>query len=211
MVGALGRYVIHAFIAFLVVGCAQSETRSVVNPADIPPSRYKKIVLFVENIEGRERAGAEQVVSKTFQDAGINTVPSSEVFGGTKLDANTQGQRIRKAGFDAALFLNVAQKGAFEERVENAYFDGEMIQITMGFVTVGHNVTDFYLIKPDGSVYYPMLVLKAQSELQDVKSGKQVWAAETIASGHAQTTNMTMVFTQAAKQIVDKMRADQAI
>jgi hypothetical protein len=193
-----------------LVGCAQSETRSVASSADIPASRYKKVVLFIENLDDRERPAAEAMISKTLTDAGVNVAASSEVFD-AKLDPNSQGQRIRKAGFDAALFVKVAQKGIFEEQIENAYFDGQMIQMNMGLITVGHNVTEFYSIRPDGSVYQPMLVLKTQSELQDVKSGKQVWAGETIASGHARTTNMSVVFAQAAKQIVEKMRADQAI
>ena len=87
-----------------------------------------------------------------------------------------------------------------------------MVQINiLGIASVGHNVTDLYIIKPDGSVYQSMLILKTNADLQDTQTAKQVWTSETISSGNAKTTNMAALFNQAAQQIVTKMREASAI
>jgi hypothetical protein len=211
-VRGLTNAVVSLSLALLLAGCAASETRSIASPGDIPASKYKKVAVFIENLDESERVGAERMILASLKSAGINALSSGEIFRGREqLDSNAQAATIRKQAFDAVLYVTVLEKGLIEERVNNAYYDGQMIQMSLGFITVGHNVTDFYVVKPDGSVYTPSLILKTKSDLQDTKSAKQVWTAETISSGHPDVTNMTTLFGQTARQIVDKMRADQAI
>lgn len=210
--GALYRFAGLCVVLSLGAGCVASETRSVSNPSDIPAGKYRKVALFIENLDESERALAEQIVISALQSVGIPAISSSNLFRNRgPINPNTQASIIRKEGFDAVLYVTVLEKGAAEERVPNAYYDGNMVNVSMGFVTVGHSLTDLYVVKSDGSVYHPMLAMKTRSELQDVKSAKNVWAAETVATGHARTTNMSALFTQASQQITEKLRADQAI
>lgn len=197
--------------AFSLVGCV-SETRSLVSSQDIPASKYKKVILFVENLDGMERPAAEQILVTTLRDAGVEAVSSSEAFKSEKsLDATAQGALIRRQGFDAALYVTVLEKGVVEEQVEGAWFDlanNEMHIDPVGGITA---TLRGYVVKPDGSVYYSNWTMKTKSELQDVQSAKQVWISETVAVGHGQFSNMSLIFAQAAKQIVQKMRGDNAI
>jgi hypothetical protein len=200
-----------SFISLLLAGCASSETRSLVSKDDIPASKYKKLAVFIENLDDAERPAAEQIVCSTLQNAGVNAVSGPDVFKGRgKLSEKVKASIVQKE-FDAVLYLTVIEKGAVEELVPNAFFDGQMIQYNMGIVTVGHNLTDMYVIHPDGSVYQPMLALKIKVDIQDTKSAKEVWSSETISSGNAKTTTMPALFTQASNQIVAKMREDSAI
>lgn len=179
---------------------------------DIPASKYHKIVLFVENLSDAERSAAEQIVVGTLRDSGIEAVSSSEVFKTQKdLSANAQGAFIRKQGFDAALYVTVLEKGSEEEQIEGAWFDAGNNEMHIDPIGGIAATLRGYVVKPDGSVYYTNWTLKTRSELQDVQSAKQVWVSETAAVGHGNFSNMNLVFSQAAKQIVEKMRADKAI
>jgi len=197
--------------ALLLAGCAASETRSLVSTDDIPASKYKKLAVFIENLDDAERPGAEQIVRATLQNAGVNAVSGSDVFKGRgKLSEKAKASIVQKE-FDAVLYLTVVEKGMVEELIPNAFFDGQMVQYNLGIMTVGHNLTDLHVIKPDGSVYEQKLTLKTKVDLQDTKSAKAVWASETISSGPTKTTNMAGLFNQATNQIVAKMREDSAI
>lgn len=197
----------------LLAGCASSETRSLVSAADLPASRYSRVAVFIENVDEPERAVAEQIVLSALNNAGVKAV-SGHDFLRQQAPKLTEQQKARLAQkeFEALLYVTVVERGQGEQRVENAWFDGNMIQFNLlGIATVGHNVTDGYIIKSDGSVYHPMLVLKTQSQLQDTKSAKVVWQGETISSGHANASNMNLLFTHASQQMIEKMRTDSAV
>jgi len=200
------------FFSFLLAGCAASETRSLVSRDDLPASKYKKIAVFIENLDAAERPVAEKIVVSALQNAGVSAASGAEIFGGrgTSLSEKAKASIVQNE-FDAVVYLTVVEKGIVEERIPNAFFDGQMVQYNFGFVTVGHNLTANYIIKPDGSVYQPMLALKTKVDMQDTKSAKEVWTSETISTGSAQITNMPTLFTQASDQIVTKMREDSAI
>lgn len=197
--------------AFCLLGCASSETRSVVSKDDIPASKYRKVALFIENLDEADRSAAEKIVVTTLQNAGVSTVSGPDVFKGrTGLSEKAKASIVQKQ-FDAVIYLTVEQRGVIEELIPNAFFDGQMIQHNLGILTVGHDMTDLHVIKPDGSVYEQKLTLKTKVDLQDTKSAKTVWISETISSGPTKTTSMAALFNQAANQIVAKMREDSAI
>jgi hypothetical protein len=199
-------------VAVLLLGCATSETRSAVSASDVPASKYKKIAVFIENLDEVERPAAEQIVSSTLHEMGIDAVSGPAIFDGRSPGLSEAAKAsIVQSNFDAVLYLKVAEKGLSEERVENASSDGQTIVYNFGILHLGHNWTDLYDVRPDGSVYQPIMVLKTNVDLQDTKTAKIVWQSETISSGHARLTNMNVLFGQAAKQIADKMRQDQAI
>jgi hypothetical protein len=197
--------------ACCLLGCASSETRSVVSKDDIPVSKYKKVALFIENLDEADRSAAEKTVVSTLQNAGVNAVSGSDVFKGRgELSEKAKASIVQKQ-FDAVLYLTVEQRGIIEELIPNAFFDGQMIQYNLGILTVGHDMTDLHVIRSDGSVYEQKLTLKTKVDLQDTKSAKTVWISETISSGSTKTTNMATLFNQAANQIVAKMREDSTI
>jgi hypothetical protein len=205
------RYFGILLIAVCVSGCASSETRSIVSKDDIPATKYKKVALFIENLDEPERSAAERTVVSTLQNAGVNAVGGPDVFKGRGALSEQAKANIVQKQFDAVLYLTVEQRGVIEELIPNAFFDGQVIQYNLGIVTVGHNITDLHVIKPDGSVYEQKLTLKTKVDLQDAKSAKTVWISETISSGPTKTTNMAALFSQAANQIVAKMREDSTI
>lgn len=211
LVSALPKSFFVCSFALLLAACAASETRSLVSSGDIPASKYKKVAVFIENLEDSERPAAEQIVVTTLRNAGVNAVSGPDVFKKRgKLSEQIKASIVQKE-FDAVLYLTVIEKGPVDEMVPNAFFDGQMINYDFGIMAVGHNVTDMYTIGQDGRVYKPMLALKTKVDVQDTKSAKNVWTSETISSGHAKTTNMRTLFDQASKQIVAKMREDSAI
>jgi hypothetical protein len=200
-----------------VAGCATSETKSLVSRADLPASKYRNVAVFIENLEENEKRAAEDVVASSLQKAGINARSERVIFSGRGAISDQGKASIIQREFDAALFLKVAQKGVIEELVPGAFHDGESISfnhnvgavVSMNFTTnVG---TNMYVLKPDGSVYKPVLSLKTTVELQDAKTAKLVWTSETIASGDARVSNMGTLFQKAAEQTVEKLRADGAI
>jgi hypothetical protein len=213
----LGRFRIFG-LALLLVGCTTAETRSVVSKEDIPEAKYKKVVVFIENLEDNERVPAETIVVTTLQAAGLNATSSTNFFNDSGKLSEQQKARLVQKEFDAILYLKVVEKGVFEEIVPDVTHQGDMLvyskQIIPGvfgatFATdIGANLYD---LRPDGSVYKQMFGLKTQVDLQDTKSAKQVWSSETVATGEAHTSTMSMLFTQAFNQIVSKLREDHAI
>ena len=205
-------FFVSSFIGLLLAGCAASETRSLVSRDDIPASKYKKIAVFIENLDDAERPAAENIVVSTFQNAGVNAESGSAVFNGRSNLSEKAKAAVVQNEFDAVLYLTIVEKGVVEELIPNAFFDGQMVQFNiLGLATVGHSATNLYSIHPDGTVYQSILALKTAAAIQDTQTNKQVWTSETVSTGPTITTNMPALFTQASNQIVAKMRADNAI
>jgi hypothetical protein len=206
-----------AAIAALLVRCTAVETNSIASKEDISAAKYKKFIVYIENLDDNERPQAEQIVVSTLQSAGVTAISAPDFF----KDRNKLNEQ-QKAGlvqneFDAILYLDVVEKGVFEEIVPDVIHQGDALvytkQLIPGFsatfaTDIGSNLYD---LKPDGSVYKQMFGLKTQVDLQDTKSTKKVWTSVTAASGEVHTTNMSVLFTQASNQIVLKMREDHAI
>ena len=222
--GAFHRPSIVFGVFLLLAGCASSETRSVVSKEDLPGSRYQRLAVFIENLDEGESALAEQVVVSALQGAGIHAVDGPGLLRsrGTKLSEKDKARIVQKE-FDAVLYLTVLDKGLAEELVPNAQHDGESITFSnslfgaFGLVnaTFVTNITtptnERFVLKDDGTVYARKLVLKTRADLQDTKSAKPIWSSETISSGDAGLSNMNLLFSQAAQQIIEKMRADGVI
>ncbi len=202
----------------LLVGCTASETRSLASTDDIPNSKYKHIAVFVENLEEAERQSAEQMILPALQRAGVSAVSGEDFFKEKGTLSEKQKAAIAQREFDAVLYLTVLQNGQTEELVPDANHNGQSINfyknvipgvLTANFATdIG---MDKYDLKPDGTVYERKLSLHTKVDLQDTKTAKLVWTSETIASGNEQITSLNSLFEQASHQIVDKMRADNAI
>jgi hypothetical protein len=159
-----------------------------------------------------ESQAAEQIVIATFQKAGVNAESGGDLFARRGILTEQAKARVIQKEFDAVIYLTVLEKGIFEEIVPNAWSDGQTITYNvLGLLAVSHNVTDMYVIRPDGTVYQQMLTLKTKVDLQDTKSAKQVWSSETVSSGSARLTNMDALFGQASGQIIEKMKADAVI
>lgn len=201
---------VNALFAALLVGCA-SETHSNVSQADIAPNKYKKLVLFVENLDVGEKSSAEKIITGTLTEEGLNVVSSTQIFNGRSLTPEAQAALIRSQGVDAALYITVLEKGAAEEQIEGAWYDFDNDEMHIDPVSGIAATIRGYEVRPDGSVYYRSLGLKTRAELQDVNTAKEVWQSETVVVGHGQISNMAAMLAQAAKQIADKMRSDQAI
>lgn len=200
-------------VSAVLAACGSSETRSLVSTQDIPASKYRKVILFIENTTPQEQREAERVFVAALKQRGINSTGSAEFFAtNPKLSDAAKAALVRKHGFDAAMYVAVLEKNVVEERVPNTWHDGQMIHSSIfGLITVSHDIAGSYIPKQDGSVYQPLLALKLKAELQDVNSGKHVWVAETVATGPAAANNMSLLFTQASNQVADKLRTDQAI
>jgi hypothetical protein len=209
------------FVAcFLLVGCASavSETRSIISAADLPATKYRSVVVFAENIDESERSAAEQFVVSALQGANISATSGKSLFEGRQLDEREKTKMIQDK-FDAVLYVNVAEKGLTEQRVENVTHNGQYIVYRRSVpgltFTAAADVTEdtskSWILKDDGSVYEPILALKLKSDLQDTRTSKLVWTAETITTGKPVATTMPQLFDQASKQMVAKMREDHAI
>jgi len=113
------------FLGLLLGGCAAtSETRSVVSASDLPASKYKKVALFIENLEPGERRSAEQIVLSALRQSGMNASTSSEIIRARRnISAEAQAALIRKEGFDAVLYVSFFERGLAEQPLENAWFD----------------------------------------------------------------------------------------
>lgn len=209
--GALRRNIFILTWLALVAACASSETRSLVSKDDIPASKYQNVAVFVENLDGGERSKAEQIIVSALKNAGVNATSGLDAFKGRGTLSDKAKADLIQRQFDAVLYLTVLENAVVEERVPNAFFDGQNIQYNMGIVTVSHNVTGLYDVQSDGSVYQPILALKTKADVQDTKSAKQVWTSETISTGNAKTTSMSALLVQASNQIVAKLQEDSAI
>jgi hypothetical protein len=201
----LGRYFLNSVLGLLLVGCAASETRSIVSSEDIPSGKYRKVIVFIEHNNEKERAALERAVILAIQGAGVAVGSGTALFAGKRLSDEVKARIVQK-DFNAVLYVNVLVNGMREQLVEYARHDGQFITIDGRTEEIDHYAQTMYNLKEDGSVYKLMPTLHTRSDLQDTKTNKQVWAAETIASGGTLT-----LYSQASKQIVQRLRADGAI
>jgi len=218
-VGVLARSIIAVAIASLLGGCSAVETRSAVSGADLPAGKYHAVAVFVENVNEEDRAIAEEVVVSDLHGAGVRAVSETALFRGTQLDRGAKA-KIVQSEFDAVLYLTVVEKGVSEKRLENITHNGQTLfyrtQIPGGTffdvgVGVGEQISQFWILKEDGSVYEPLFALKAKSDLQDTHTNITVWSAESIATGNPRGTTMRQLLEEVSKQMVSKMRADNTI
>lgn len=214
--------------AFLLAGCATSETRSTFDAADVSPGGYRKIVVLLENAvdvptetvlvqiwgpiavpvpapgQPYKKAEIEEGVLSDLRSAGVDSASGEQLFAGKGLEAKSKAQLIQK-NFDAVLYVNVLANGQREQRVEGASHNGYYITID-GETRQIDEYDSKYELKPDGSVWSRIPTLHVKSDLQDTKTNKQVWTSETIATG-----GTVALLKQVSRQIVEKMRADRVI
>jgi len=228
----LRRHFIAFSTAFVLTGCADSETRSIVSSSDLSGSKYRRIAVFVEgsdpaksHLSGGVNAGNGAITLSLFIPTPSGSAPMAEVeqkivtaIGGTGAKASSgpalfSGQTlsnqakaaILQKGFDAVLYVAVLTNGMREEQVADASHNGQ-------FVTFGafqpepiENYGSFDY-KPDGTVWHNVPTFQAKCDLQDTKTNKVVWSSETIATG-----GTAVLLSRASEQIVAKMRSDGAI
>lgn len=218
----------------LLTSCADSETRTVVSKPDLPAGGYHRIIVVGEGAEipahtspfsithqSTELGSAvtmhlrfgsaplpaslnlEQKVVSEIQQDGSSAVGATAFFDGRSL-SDEEKARIVQQDFDAVLYVAV-ENGVTEEKVAASY-DGQMVTFSTGVVSSVDELGDRYSLKPDGSVYYLQPTLKAKCDLQDTKTAKQVWSAETLTKGGS-----AVLVSSTAKQIAEKMHADGLI
>ena len=222
-----------SFICLLLAGCAESETRSIVSKSDLPAHKYQKIAVFVEEPGSSPRSSRttgpsvnigngqisffiptggttasateiEQKVLSALGSAGVVASSGPSVFKQQNLSDQAKALIIQKE-FQAVLYVTV-EHGMSEENRTPASHDGTNVTFDNGEVKPISELSDAYKLKPDGSVYYVYPVVKMKSDLQDTKTNKLVWSAETIASG-----GTLVLSSKASEELVGKMRADGAI
>lgn len=210
-------------ISLSACAAASSETKSTVSATDIPASRYQKLALFVEGLDDSERPAAEQIILGKLRENRLDATLGSDVFQRRGQLSERAKSRIIQTEFDGVMYVSVLDKRIVEELVPNADTDGQTIWLHSGtyfgvvnaFGTLGLPVNEatskLYIVKGDGHVYKPELVLKTKVDIQDAKSAKLVWTAESSASGHPGSVNVAQLFTQVSDQIVERMREDHAI
>ena len=219
------------FVCALLTGCASSETRSIVSKNDIPANKYQKIALFVEESDSSLRpsqtitsvqiaggaislviptgstsasaAEIEQNILSALGSAGVAASSGTSLFKGKELSEKTKALIVQK-DYQAVLYVTI-EHGSGEERVDASH-DGVDVTFGTGVVKSINDLGDRYRLKPDGSVYFVHPIVKMKSDLQDTKTNKLVWSAETIASG-----GPAVVSSRASDELVAKMRADGAI
>lgn len=211
-----------------LVGCATSETRTAVSAADVSAGKYRKIAVFLEsgadapsetvNVQiwgpiiipvpapyrPYKKAEIEEAVLSTLISAGAEAVSSEQIFAGRELNAKDKALLVRKS-FDAVLYVAVLVNGQREKQIEGASHNGYLI--TIGGETRQIDEYDSkYELKSDGTVWDRTPTLHVKSDLQDTKTNKQVWTAETIATG-----GTLVLLKQVSSQIAQKMRDDGII
>jgi hypothetical protein len=205
-------------LCLALAGCAgvdargvASETVSSVSKKDVRPGKYRNIAVFIEGIREPERSAAEQIVILALHNAGLNPTGALALFAERGSITEQAKADVVQREFDAVLYWTFVQKGVVEELVPNARSNGEFVTFGAGLVKVSHNLTGDYIMKPDGSVYVPELALKTKVDVQDAKTAKQVWTAETVSSGSPKVATMDTLLGEASRQIVEKMKADELI
>jgi hypothetical protein len=208
-------------LAVLLGGCAAAETRSIVDTASLPSKQYRSIAIFLENFDEADRPLAEAAIQNSFQTFSIRVASGVALFEGRQLDDPAKAKLIQK-DFDAVLYVRTSEKGITEQRMENLVFNGEDVIYVAGGIPWYSLKTDHYIIKPDGSVYKPIIAAKLKSDLQDTKTNLQVWSSETIVTGDADKfgnpggvsglpVDYSTMLVTASKQIVEKMHGDHII
>jgi hypothetical protein len=212
------------FIAALGLALAScvtaSDSQTAVSAPDIPSSKYKQVAVFVENVAETEQSSAEQSIVAALRSSGANATAGSTLYGsqnGNLSDA-AKAKIIRDRGVDALLYIKVQRSN--EVRINNARYDGQAVYLTNDDGTISAQNPTGYMIKSDG-VYQRSTMLTTKAELQDVRSAKLVWTADTITYPQYQMLVMGIpvgggvgpdaLFPEAAKEIVAKMRLASAI
>ena len=226
----LRRYFIFFFIGFVLTGCADSETRSIVS-SELPLGKYHRIAVFIENSNPAQPRGSpsiqasngaffliipspnpsstgteiEQKIVAALDTQGVKAGSGPAMFGGRSLSDEAKANIIQK-NFDAVLYVTVLTNGYTEERVAGASHNGQLIQfagLSPEPITEYH---DKLILKPDGTVWHNVPTFQAKCDLQDTRTNKVVWSSETIATG-----GTLVVLSRAADQIVSKLRTDGVI
>ncbi|RXH12333.1 hypothetical protein EAS56_17650 [Bradyrhizobium guangzhouense] len=212
------RSLLLALLAGSLCACTSSATISNVSAADIPADKYRKIAVFVEKLSDAERPVAEEIFVSKLQRAGLEAESATKIFGGTTSSEKEKEQLIQSQ-FDSVIYLAV-DKEIFEEAMPNSRHDDRSITLSsdpsqrivnMITLPITDATTKEYVLRSDGSVAKPVLKLTVKSDLQDTKTAKLVWTAESNSSGHPGRVNVVQLFTQISDQIIEKMHADHAI
>ncbi|MGA7862106.1 MAG: hypothetical protein WCB19_09680 [Thermoplasmata archaeon] len=221
---ALGRLALIFLLGSALASCVTtSDSQTAVSAADIPASKYKQVAVFIENVSEAEHASADAVVVSTLQGLGVNAVSGDSLFNehnGNLSDA-AKVRILKERSIDALLYIKVQSSN--EQLITNARFDGQFVYLTHDDGTVDTITPQAggFTIKPDGRVYQSSPMLVTRAELQDVKSAKLVWTADTVTYPQYQVAWLGMnfsggatassLFQEAAKEIVGKMRSASAI
>lgn len=213
-------------VALLLCGCGSivpgsmhSETRSLV--ADLPAEKYQSIAVFVENFEEIDRMAAEQAIISSLESLGIRAVSGPTLFEGQHRDDQSKAKLVQK-DFDAVLYVSTSEKGITEKKMENLIYNGQDVIYVAGGIPWYPLKKRHFIIKPDGSVYKPVIAAKLTSDLQDTKTNIRVWSSETIVMGDADQygnpggmtgapVDYSTMLLVATKQIAAKMREDHVI
>ena len=163
------------------------------------------------------------MIVSSLKSAGVHAVSGPALLTSRGAKTDSAKARIVQSEVDAVLYVSVLEKGTVEELIPSATHDGQTVTFAQsydaGFIALSGSlsieVTDanagLFILKDDGTVYQPLLILKLSADLQDTQSAKQVWRSETISSGKPNVTTMHQLFVQASAQTTEKMRADGAI
>jgi hypothetical protein len=205
----------------LLAGCVTAtDSQVAVSPNDIPVAKYKRVAVFVENMTGTERAPAEQTIVSTLQSSGVNAVSGNGLLNSRgNLSDSQKIRKLKEQSIDALLYVKVQMSS--QQLVGNARTDGQLVYLTNDDGTEDAVGPAGYILNADGSVHRISNTLVTRSELQDLKSAKLVWTADTVTSPQYQIavmgipigngTTSTSLFTEAAREIVSKMRSAHAI
>ena len=217
--------------ASLLAACASSETRSIVSKSDLPTTGYRKIAVFVKDLNPAEpsiehvaipgspivlpilrnnqSASATEIEQKLISalgNAGIDARAGPSLFKGQKVSEQEKARIVQK-DFDATLYVDIVVNGKTEKRVEGAHHNGQYIWWGFGDPDpIDDSIQSTFDLRPDGSVWEGVQTFQTKSELWDMASAKKVWEAETIATG-----GTLVLARKAVDDVLKKMRADGAI
>jgi hypothetical protein len=190
---------------------------SAVSSADIPAPKYRKIVVFVENMDDADRLTMEEIIASAVQSSGVQAQPSLEAFSyHRKLDGAQMASIIQEQKFDATLYVTVTQKALLLEPARDVFpmsdgAGGWMVCKGDASTHFCFSMPSWYTVTSSGQLARLVLTFAAKAELQDVTSAKEVWTADTSASARDGPANMGSLVSQASAQLVQKMRADHVI
>lgn len=228
----LGRVFSFVLCGLILVGCADSETRSIVSSSDLSGNKYRRIAVFVEGSDparARPSAGVnaadgavtfslfiptpsgsasmaeiEQKIVSALDSAGVKASSGPALFSGQALSNQAKAAILQKR-FDAVLYVAVLTNGMREEQVADASHDGQFVKFGAFQPEPIENYGSFDY-KPDGTVWHDVPTFQAKCDLQDTKINKIVWSSETIATG-----GTAVLLSRASDEIAAKMHSDGAI
>jgi hypothetical protein len=209
-----------AVVCLALCSCATVTTTisSTISSADLPPDKYRKIVVFIEN-DDADRGAFERSIVAGLHSAGVVSESSVVLFNNSRTTADPaeQAQTIRGQGFDAALYVTIVQKALVQEATVNMW----MAQDEAGDAMVCsgsaanyfcYSMPSWYALAQDGNLVKLTLTLVTKSELQDVRSAKLVWTADaSVFADGTDFDTMPGLFDKIARQISEKMKSDHAI